>query len=507
MKTQILITVVGLLLATASSMHIHNAVETEMFAIPISPNLFNWTYQEFDQQYRFHASLKGKPELPSWLRYIYSGRHHSGFIFGTPPRGTKKPIMLEVIGLNRQDYETRRVLITLKVQPKEKMARHEVELKIDNLNVEDLLDEHRMSRLKDILRTKLWTESNQDLYTTFLASAIDLGARLPLKPEDGEGLVVRLGSSVPFSSELKRLREEVRPLSRLPSCPREYKRTTVERLFRDAGLTLDWCSFELYNTVYKDHATEHLEYLTEIPNTSKSAKSFKALDTRDEWTAPSKHALPSRSYTKQLTAAVAIPLLLLLLSVAALTSVLCFHYAAVAHKSSKVELCRYGTGNSEQTQVAADNTSAKSHGVSPNNSLARPYSPKSTTNIAGSYNRPQPPPYMGSTTNSLHHRKSGNIDKTPSTSGHTPEHRGHLLEESLKLLNEANINSEFDKLPILKDPILDLADGTEDYVPIKPDHTGYVPIKPDTAGYVSMKADLDDIDVPDLTKFGIVGPI
>lgn len=24
---------------------IHNAVETEMFAIPISPNLFNWTYQ------------------------------------------------------------------------------------------------------------------------------------------------------------------------------------------------------------------------------------------------------------------------------------------------------------------------------------------------------------------------------------------------------------------------------------------------------------------------------
>lgn len=27
------------------SAHVHNAVETEMFAIPISPNLFNWTYQ------------------------------------------------------------------------------------------------------------------------------------------------------------------------------------------------------------------------------------------------------------------------------------------------------------------------------------------------------------------------------------------------------------------------------------------------------------------------------
>lgn len=48
-----------------------------------------------------------------------------------------------MIGLNRQDFETRRVLLGLDVRTKEKMARHEVELKIDNLNVEDLLDEHK----------------------------------------------------------------------------------------------------------------------------------------------------------------------------------------------------------------------------------------------------------------------------------------------------------------------------------------------------------------------------
>ncbi|XP_028157134.1 uncharacterized protein LOC135083856 isoform X3 [Ostrinia nubilalis] len=502
--------------ATAST-HVHNAVETEMFAIPISPNLFNWTYQEFDQQYRFHAAMRGKPELPSWLRYIYSGRHHSGFIFGTPPRGTNKPITLEVIGLNRQDYETRRVLLSIKVQPKESMARHEVELKIDNLNVEDLLDDHRMTRLKDILKTRLWTESSQDLYTTFLASAIDLGARLPLRPSDGEGLVVRLGSSMPFSTQLKWLREEVRPLSRLPSCPREYKRTTSERLFRDAGFTLDWCNFELYNTIYKDRTTEHLEYLTELPNNSKSAKSFKALSTNDAWTAPSKRSLPKRNYTGQLALAMAVPLAMLVLSVATLTGVLFFQYAAVrdpeseyflenifhvcidyrnrkrAHKNSKVEICRYGTGNTDQTQVA-DNTSNKSLGVSPNNSLVRPYSPRSTTNLAGNYNRPQPPPYMGSNTNSLHNRRSANIDKTPPTS-HTPEHRTHLaLEESLKLLNDANIANDFDNLNLIKEPIVDFNDGTDDYVPIKTD------------GYVSMK-NLDDIDVPDLTKFGIAGPI
>ncbi|CAH4036985.1 unnamed protein product [Pieris brassicae] len=455
-----------LLLFSSAYAHEYNAIETEMFAIPISPNLFNWTYQEFDQQYRFHASLIGKPELPSWLRYIYSGRHHSGFIFGTPPRGTDSPITLEVIGLNRQDYETRRVLLTLRVQPKLNMAKHEVELKIDNLNVEDLLDEHRMTRLKDILLTKLWTESSGDLYATFLASAIDLGARHPLKPSDGEGLVVRLGSITPFSTELQRLREEVRPLSRLPSCPREFKRTTVERLFRDAGLTLDWCSFELYNTIYNDRSTLHLEYLTEISNTNVDSKL--PLKT-SSWSAPSRYDLPSRSYIHQVSVTIAVPLVLLLLSVAALSAVLCFHYASIANKS-KVELCRYGTGNTEQSQIA-DDVSTRSLGTSPNNSLPRPYSPKSTTNLAGNYNRPQPPPYLGSVTNSLHHRKS----HTPS---HTPEHRHLALEESLKLLNEANI-TELDNL--LKNPIVDFNDGAEDYVPIKPEFVK--PVNEDLARY------------------------
>lgn len=140
---------------------------------------------------------------------------------------------------------------------------------------------------------------------------------------------------------------------------------------------------------------------------------------------------------------------------------------------------------------------------SPNNSLLRPYSPKSTTNLASNYNRPQPPPYMGSGTNTLHHRKSA--DRTPSTSGDTPEHRTHLLEESLKLLNEAKLSSEFDNIA-LKDPIIDLNDGSEDYVPIKPDPSAYLSKKPEQTGYL-LKPNLDDINVPDLAKFRITGPI
>lgn len=37
--------ILGIKTASGLSGHVHNAVETEMFAIPISPNLFNWTYQ------------------------------------------------------------------------------------------------------------------------------------------------------------------------------------------------------------------------------------------------------------------------------------------------------------------------------------------------------------------------------------------------------------------------------------------------------------------------------
>lgn len=42
-------------------------------------------FSEFDKQYSFHASIINKPDLPQWLHYIYSVRHHSGFIYGTPP--------------------------------------------------------------------------------------------------------------------------------------------------------------------------------------------------------------------------------------------------------------------------------------------------------------------------------------------------------------------------------------------------------------------------------------
>lgn len=54
---------------------------------------------------------------------------------------------------------------------------------------------------------------------------------------------------MPFSQELNELQEEVKPLWKLRSCPRDFKRTSVERLFREARFALDWCSFRLVSLV------------------------------------------------------------------------------------------------------------------------------------------------------------------------------------------------------------------------------------------------------------------
>ena len=63
-------------------------------------------------------------------------------------------------------------------------------------------------------------------------------------------VVIRLGSIATFSNTLIDLQEEIKPLWKLQSCPRDFKRTTVERIFRDEGFILDWCNFKLVNNIY-----------------------------------------------------------------------------------------------------------------------------------------------------------------------------------------------------------------------------------------------------------------
>ena len=56
--------------------------------------------------------------------------------------------------------------------------------------------------------------------------------RRPLRPTERDGVVLKLGSNENFSTDLIELDRETTPLRVRPSCPRNFKRTSVERYFR-----------------------------------------------------------------------------------------------------------------------------------------------------------------------------------------------------------------------------------------------------------------------------------
>lgn len=137
-------------------------------------------------QFVYQPSLKDAPDLPSWINYQYSEKRGSGYLYGVPPSDLSF-IQLEIVALNRKNYETRVRTLPIHITEKLNPARNEVQLKIDNVNVEDMFDADRMERMKDIFRKALWKNSQDDLYITFLESAVRMGARLPANPSEGEG--------------------------------------------------------------------------------------------------------------------------------------------------------------------------------------------------------------------------------------------------------------------------------------------------------------------------------
>ncbi|XP_071446057.1 epsilon-sarcoglycan isoform X2 [Hetaerina americana] len=356
---EILLILIPMLGIFSPLMRAENVHMTTVFILPIEPSMFNWTLRENDQ-FSYRPSLLNAPDLPPWIHYVYSNRQQSGFLYGVPPRD-QSGVELEIVGLDKETYETRRHVVHVNVIEKPDPSRFDVALKIDNLNVEDLFDSPRMDRLLDVFRKRLWRESVSDLHLTFLASAVYLGARRPLRPSEEEGVVLRVGSAHPFSVALLELQEEVRPLWKVgPSCPRDFKRTTVDRLFREEGFALDWCAFRLLEEDW-DRGDDP----TSQPSPSSShrpAASVGAADAKgshpwngimgvhgadggfggrgerddDVWqVVPSRQGVPQRSYAKEFIFSILVPTLALLVLVVILSLLLCFHHEGMDDVSSE----------------------------------------------------------------------------------------------------------------------------------------------------------------------------
>ncbi|XP_032307326.1 epsilon-sarcoglycan isoform X2 [Drosophila ananassae] len=365
----------------------------ELFTYKVEPQLFNWTHQVISEQFRYRPSLKGYPDLPSWMRYMYSHEYHAGFLYGTPPESTAgKDVNLDVIALNRQNYETRRVVIQLFVVNKFPTP-NIVQMKIDNLNWVHLMDPGRVENLRNIFRKDLWPNSKEDLSVVFMESAVNMGGRLPLRPQQREGVIVHVGSFAKFSPRLMELQEEVRPLYKLPTC--NYKRTSVQKIFENVGFKLDWCAFRMVG----------VESPTEILYHSGKQGEQQATEEhrhQDRWMGIAREDVPVRNYIDEFAFSFAIPGMIFAVLVGMLSAVLCFQHEKYSLNSeypmsSTVQMVQ--CSDSKPTQPITTLKSLKDPNFLLDNTSIRSQSPNNSFYQLDSsiYARPKPPPYKGGT--------------------------------------------------------------------------------------------------------------
>ncbi|CAO1334324.1 unnamed protein product [Diamesa serratosioi] len=359
----------------------------ELFTLMISPELFNWTSQDISigltEQFRYRPSIKGRPTLPSWMNFQFSRDRNLGYLYGSPiEKQSNKLIEIEIVALNKQNYETRRIIIPFKIIHKSPPV-NIIQMKITNLNWVHLTDMGRVENLKNIFRNELWPESKNDLSIVFMESAVKLGARIPLRPQQKEGVIVHLGSNAKYSQDLLKLKEEIKPLSKLTTC--DYKRTSVQTTFENLGFKLDWCTFKIS--------------IEEQMNPDENNTEEAGLHSHKIWHGLSKDELPERNYSEEMALAIAIPSVWFAFLVAILTVVLCFHHEKFdeQQQTKTVQMVQYSGNDSNPTTTLKslhdpatyeDNLSLGSQ--SPGSSLYLENSPRHSSSL-----RPKPPAYKG----------------------------------------------------------------------------------------------------------------
>lgn len=102
-------------------------------------------------------------------------------------------------------------------------------------------------------------------------------SRVPLKPQNREGVIVHLGSNSQLSNRLLELNEEIKPLSKLSTCT--FKKTKVQTIFQNAGFQVDWCTFKII-----------AEEVSPSEETSEEASML----SQKIWSGPTRDELPER---------------------------------------------------------------------------------------------------------------------------------------------------------------------------------------------------------------------
>lgn len=219
--------------------------------------------------------------------------------------------------MNKLNYKIQHAVLSLFIARKTTYAVNTVQMKIDNLNWVHLTDPGRVENLKNIFRLDLWPESKNDIHISFMESSIKMGGRVPVQPQQKEGIIVHLSSHTAFSQRLIDLQEEVKPLYKISTCT--YKRTSVQTIFENAGFKLDWCAFHMVIDDSKAAAAA-----TKQAHQTSEQKTLRELEPL--WDSMSIYEIPQRTYIDEFAFAIALPGVILAILVAILSVVLCFQH-------------------------------------------------------------------------------------------------------------------------------------------------------------------------------------
>ncbi|CAG5958662.1 unnamed protein product [Menidia menidia] len=148
----------------------------------------------------FKCKMQNFPDLPEWLRFTQRNPYDDGFLYGTPTSPGKNLIEINVI--NRQDYDTFRFTLVIKVIP-EKILPYQAEVFVPLREIEKVLPSPVQNEIKQDLQN-LW--NTEALQVVNITNALDRGGRVPL-PIGGhfEGVYVKVGSEKYFSKCLLRV--------------------------------------------------------------------------------------------------------------------------------------------------------------------------------------------------------------------------------------------------------------------------------------------------------------
>lgn len=116
--------------------------------------------------------------------------------------------------------------------------------------------------LVKIFQRNLWNPQpgpEEDVYLTLLASAVDMGYRLPHNPKEKEGVIIHIGSVYPFSMKLQKIEKEVKPLLAHSPCPKDFRKTSAHHYFsRKKHFKIDWCGFRLFSRIEDSRLGSHM---------------------------------------------------------------------------------------------------------------------------------------------------------------------------------------------------------------------------------------------------------